>query len=427
MSKDLTKLIEHNLSLSKNGVGTMSHTEVKDQTLESLEGFAKNVQNLRRGTSEDSKGNKINPIDLSLDDAIKVSYGCDTPQFLSNLGIFTNSMSLETAARELGCDNLTNLELQNLMISHGSFSAGSPAHTNDISSDHRFIIPELITSAIRVGYEHTAMHNNWTASTQNMSKRKVTMPQILRGDGQMTKINEGADIPMGSVQFGQKEANTFKVGTGFAITDELVIESTLDMLFLFMQEVGNDMSIGADVLALDVLLKGEQSDLSESAPVVGVNTPGQFTYKDIKRVFTRMKRLGQPASRIITGEEDGIDITDIDKFQGFDGPSKLANIRSILGVPEVFDIDTHGVPDDQAIFVNPTKALVKLKFRGMITEKRRNPRNQTEEMFISDHIGFAIIKRDARVILDKSLDFSVAGFPDYMDIDARIKEGFKNY
>lgn len=430
MNKGIEKLREHNISLSKGGVGTLSATEVKDSTLESLGSFAQEVQQLRTGKAEDEKGNKITPINVSFEEAVTQKYGCDVPQFLQGLGIYTNSMSLEGAARELGCDNLSLSSVENLMLNHGegSFeSIGTPANTTQVTPDHRFIIPELIAAAIRIGYQNSSMHQNWITGTQNMSNREIKMPQIKRGDGMPTVVNEGADIPMGSVQFGQKQADTFKIGTGFSLTDELIIESPLDMMFIFLQEVGNDMSIGADVLALDILLNGEQGDGSESAPVVGVDNTGTISYKDMKRIFTRMQRMSQPASRIITSEENGIDITGIDKFEGYQGQSRLANIRSIIGVPESFELDTHVPPANQSIFLDPQRAMVKLQFRGMVTERRRNIKNQTEELFISDHIGFAIVKRDARVVLDKSIAFSGNGFPAYMDIDARIAQAFKQF
>ncbi len=134
-----------------------------------------------------------------------------------------------------------------------------------------------------------------------------------------------------------------------------------------------------------------------------------------------MTRLGIPAGRVLSGEEDGIDITSIAQFEGTQlGPNKLTSIRSIIGVPEVFDVDTYVLPTDQVMFLNAARAMVKLQYRGMMTERRRNPKNQTEELYISDWINFAIVKRDARILVDKSISFSGNGFPAYMDIDTRI-------
>lgn len=136
-----------------------------------------------------------------------------------------------------------------------------------------------------------------------------------------------------------------------------------------------------------------------------------------------MRRLGLSANRVIASEEEGIDITSIPQFEGNqNGPNSLANIRSIVGVPDNFDMDTYVLPANHTMFLSPERAMIKLSYRGMLTERRRNIKNQTEELFISDWIGFAIVKRDARVVVDKSVLY--AGFPAYMDIDSRITEAY---
>lgn len=428
--KELKDLREHNLALSKGQVeGTLTSTDVRDTVENKLPEFQKELMKLRRGEAETKKGVRIPRLDLSFDEGLKMYFGTpDMKTFLKQIGVYSNQFSLNETAELLGAGSFSLHGLEKLMIEHGdSFGVGSPANTNDIAADYRFIIPEIFASAIRIGHQHTSLHQNWIAATMPMRTEQIVMPQIKRGDAMPTRLNEGANIPMGSVQFGKKTAKTFKIGTGMKITDELMLQSTLDMLFIYLQEVGNNMAIGADSLALDVLVNGEQTDGSESAPVIGVITPGTVAYKDIKRVFTRMERMGQPASRIIAGEDDGINITGIDRFEGFQGQTQLASIRSIIGVPNQFSIDTHVPPTDQMIFVSPNKALVKLQFRGLMTERRRNPENQTDELFITDHIGFAVVKRDARVILDKSLNYNAAGFPDYMNIDSQIAEVYKQF
>jgi len=430
---ELQELKKHNVSFEANGVGTIKTVDVRDTVFGTLGEFSQYVTEARTGKLKDSKGKLMNPVDLPLERALKMYYGCTPQTFLHQLGINTQNMTLVDACRELGYDNLNISSFESIMVDHSngmSFEtniSGGEGNTVSVNPDHRFIIPELISAAIRTGYVHGAMHMNWIASTQSMNKRTITMPRIMRGDGMPSKIAEGGDIPMGSVQFGQKEAKVHKVGTGFRITDELITESTLDILFIFLQEVGNDMAIGADSLALDILLNGEQADGTESAPVIGVDAIGTFAYRDLKRGFTRGTRLGCSYERLITGEEDGIDITSIDRFEGFDGGTRLASVRSIIGVPDNFDIDTHVPPNDQIVMVCPNRAMVKLMHRGMMTERRRNPKNQTEELYITDFIGFAIVKRDARLIVDKSLDYATNGFPDFMDIDSRIRESFRQF
>jgi HK97 family phage major capsid protein len=421
------RLRKHNAEIaSGNPAGLEDPNDVQHTVEETLADFTKQVQYLRKGLAEDKKGQKVKPRDISLNQAVQMYYGFkDTSKFLNSIGIYESEDTIQEAARRLGCDNLTKSTMESLMVSHSEFA--NPMNTADVDSTFRFIIPEIFTNAIRVGYQHASLHQNWIGSTLNMAQQKVTMPLILRGDGMPSRVNEGANIPLGSIKFSRKDVELFKIGTGFSITDELLMASNLDLLYIFLQEVGNDMAIGADSQAFNVLVNGEQGDGSESAPVVGVlNTTNGFTYKDVKKVFTRMTRLSQPCDRLITGEDDGIDITSIDRFEGFQGQSKISSIRSVIGVPEKFDMDTYVLPTNQIMYLNKMRAMVKLQYRGMMTERRRNPQNQTEELFISDWINFAIVKRDARVIQTKASTIASQPFPSFMDVDARINQSYQS-
>lgn len=418
--KGLSRIQSHFLELNKknsNGVGLEKANDVQDTVIASLDRFSNMLLETRAGTYIDPKrGQKVAPIDLSLEKALIGFYGCTTDQWLKAMGIFKSGDTLDSAARALGCQNLSKQLVEDLMISHGNFSA--PNNVPDINAEFRFVIPELIGAAIRTGYEHSSQHQNWIGSTQNMTNRKMKMPQILRGDGNPAIINEGADIPVGSIAFGQKEVNVFKVGTGFNLTDELIMESSLDHIFIFLGEVGNDMAISTDQHALKILLNGEQTDGSESAPVIGVDTITELDTVDMRRIQTRMNRLRNNITRAILSEDDGnIDLNETRPER------EEVHIDGYLGVT----MDNQTLPTDQSLYLNAQKAMTKLQFGSMTNERRRNPRNQTEEIFVSNHIGFAIVRRDARIVIDKSVTFAANSFPAYMDIDARLDQVFAEF
>jgi len=418
------RIIKHHLEMAaSNGVGLEKENDVRESMEELLDDFAKQVFDTRQGNFVDPYGNKLPPRSVPIERATLSYFGCDFKQFLNSLHIDTNGMTFSQVAKRLGIDNLNVSQFEKMLVEHSSFS--NPLSTPNIDTSFRFILPEIFTNAINTGYQHSALHQNWIANTINISQQKVTMPLILRGDGMPSRVNEGANIPVGTIRYSRKDAEVFKVGTGFNITDELLDGSSLDLVFQALQEIGNDMSIGADTEAIEILLNGEQADLSESAPVVGTIDGATFQYQDFKRVFTRMQRLGRPANRIIASEDDTINITSIDRFEGFDGNTRLSTIRSIMGVPEVFDMDTYVLPDNQILYLAQQRCMVKLQYRGMLIETRRNPENQTEELFVSDWIGFAIVARDARVIQDRSITYAGNEFPTYMDIDTRISEAYK--
>lgn len=449
MSKTKIEKLEavrkHNQALSNgNPGGTLKRTEVRDAYTENLEEFAKEVIQTRQGRMTDQYGRALPMYDISLAEAISMFFGIQPPQqyakhftkkesdlfvirqFLKQNDVFLSTDSLASTGKRFGHDNLTAASISKLLVDHSSYDGVN--NTTQVNPDHRFIIPELILTAIRLDYEAQSMHQNWISNTINISQRKVTMPHIKRGSAIPRKIGEAESIPFGTVRFGQKEAEVFKVGIGFKITDELVEASTLDMLFEFMGEVGTEMAICADINAASILLNGEQASGAESAPVIGVETVGQFKFKDIKRGTARLGRLKRNVSRLLTGEDDAIDLSLLDEYKGFAGDKTLQNLQQMLGVPATLINDIFVMPSNQIMLLAPEAAMVKLQYKGMKTEERRNPQTQESELFISDYLGFAIKRRDGRLLIDKSLAWGApdnAKFPPYMDIDSRINQAFK--
>lgn len=442
----LDALRKHNQSLSNGNPGgtIQDRTTVRDAYGENLEDFAKEVIQTRQGRMQDRYGRNLPAYDIPLAEALSLYFGIHVPesikrslskkqaelfvigQFLKQNEVYLSTDTLASTAQRFGHDNMTASAIQKLLLEHSAFDGVN--NTRQVNTDHRFIIPELILTAIRLDYESQSMHQNWISNTINISQRKVTMPHIKRGSAMPRKLGEAESIPFGTVRFGQKDAEVFKVGIGFKITDELVEASTLDMLFEFMGEVGTEMAIGADIQASLILLNGEQTSGAESAPVIGVDTVGQFKFKDIKRATARMGRLKRNVTRLLTGEDDAIDLSLLDEYKGFAGDKTLQNLQQMLGVPATLINDVFVMPSNQIMLLAPEAAMVKLQYRGMKTEERRNPQTQENELFVSDYLGFAIKRRDGRLLIDKSLAWGApdnAKFPNYMDIDARINEAFK--
>jgi len=419
----------HNKNVMAKSAGTLSKKEVRSHYESSVGDFVGEVLKTRSGRLVDSFGRPIAANDISLNQALQAYYGVDLMTWLKQMEVYGGSDTMYTMARRFGVDNLSAGSMESLLIKHSEFDGLNT--TDDIDKSFRWIIPEVILAAIRTDYEAMSMHQNWIATTQNLTQRTAKMPLIKRGNATPRKIGEGESIPFGTISFGEKQVEVYKVGTGFKITDELVEASSLNLLFNFLGEVGTDMSLATDVEALNILVNGEQADGSESAPVVGVDTTSQFSYKDLKRVVARMERLRRSVTRIITGEDDGLDISLLEEFKGFAGDTKLGNLQGILGKVLSLDNDIYTVPTNQVMLVAPQKAMAKLQYRGMKTERRRNPQTQEDEIFVSDYVGFAILRRDARVLIDKSVAYNATagqtgGFPTYMDIDKRLATQFKN-
>lgn len=450
MAKDILKMRAevraHNHAISQGQTGTLDAETLKENIQETIADFARQVTEIRLGKITDKHGRKIAPRALSLVQAINKYYGIAAPesdmfgkkytnreksmyilrQFFAQQEVYFGEDSLFTVAQRFGCDNLTSPAVAKALLDHSQMGFDGSMNTGDISVDWRFIIPELILAAVRIDYEGASMHQNWIATTINISQKEIKMPQIKRGNTVPRKIREEESVPFGSLKFGQKTAEVFQVGIGFEITDDLMERSTLDMMFIFLGELGIDMAIGTDAAAMDVLVNGEQTGALESAPVIGVdNTTTGFAYLDIKRGTSRLQRLRRNVTRLISGETDGLAITGLNRFEGFDGPTRLSNIQSILGVPETLQHDVYPTPTNQVMLLAPDQCMAKLQYRSMKVEQDRNVVNRVNYVVVTEYVGFAIIRRDARLLIDKSVTFAAQGFPAYMDIDSRINTAFE--
>jgi hypothetical protein len=422
--EELQSLRKHNKSVMANEQGELSATKVRDNYQSDFGSLVGEVVDVRKGAARDSNGAEIPGRDISLSEAIKYRYGVSLQKYLTQIGIYVTTDSLGSIAKRLGYAGvLDKNNLTDMLNNHTSFVA----NTKDFNEAYRFLIPELILAPIYQDYEAAINYINWIGTTHNLvGNTKAVVPLIKKGEMIPRRIGEAESIPFGTVTFGQKNVETFKIGCGFAMTDEMVANTKISLLFKALAEVGVDMAIATDVEAFNILINGEQSDGSQSAPVIGVKTAGSFTYKDLRKSFGRMSRLKRDCTRLITSEDDGIELSELQQFAGFAGQTQKVDFRTILGVPPTLVNDIFTMPAGQIMLIDPNKAMDALNYGSMMTEKRRNPQNQTDEIFVSKHVGFFIVQRDGRLIVDKSKSIATDGFPSYMDIDARISKSFEN-
>lgn len=382
-----------------------------------ISSFLKDLNNARMGVNNNNQ--KEAPIqDISLMQGVNAYFGMTTKEFLSKIGVNTEKHSLREMANVLGGMELSVSTIEKNLREYSNIDVSTFANTGNIDTNYRFIIPEIILTAINIGYEASSLHLNWIRGTQNISKKKVTAPQILEGDTMATRIAEGGAIPFGSLKFGQKDVQVYKVGIGFDITDELIDQSSIDMMNLFLAQVGMKMSIGADFEALRVLISGEQANGSESSPVVGVlNTTNGFTHYDIDNITMQMKMLKQPATNLIGRKLDLI--VDLNE-------TKPQRERETIKDYAELETDMWLLPSGQLMFINSDNAMMKLKYKRLMVEPDRDPKHQTNQIYVTDHIGFMIVKRDARVILDKSVSLATNPIPAFMDVETYLNQSFKN-
>lgn len=415
---------ENKTNLSKETVA-----ETAQAARKSFSDFTEFVYKARGGWT-DEKNNKHDGINLSTDDAFKLFYGAEsTFEFLQLFGVNPHTDTLEGMARKLSGKQNFNLNPSHVMDMLSSQSSHTMYGVNrgDYNPEFAFLLPQVILDAIYLGYVNSGMHLNWIIRTQNTNGQdRATFPYIIMGNGAVGKTAEGADAKMTTVEIGQKRPTTTKLTGGIEMTYEVLRGTTLINLADALSYIGEQMAMKADAMAIKVLINGDMTDNSEAAPVIGVGTIGQFKSKDIKRVIAQMTRLMYNSSRMITGLETGLDIDELPEFAGYSGETKQFRTPP-LGVPANFTREIFTMPSaNQALLIDPTRAMVKLEESGVMIEQDKNIKNQTVIGVVSMSIGFAIARRNGRVLLDKTVDFATDGFPSYMDVDALVAEYYQD-
>lgn len=348
-----------------------------------IEDIHRSLESLRR----DSKGG----IDVDFDDISKESeLGLTMDEALAEMGI---NPSIDTL------DAIIN--------------------TNDLKV--RYLIPEIIRKAIRAGLRSAPIWPAITAMEMDSTQKKVTMPYLNMSDAAPRKVNESETIPVGNISYGDKSVEVYKIGRGIKIPYEVIQFVSIEVIALFLQDFGIKLGHALDTLAIDVLLNGDQSDGSASAPVIGVATTGTKVYRDFLKPWIRGSRMGRNFNTIIGGEDSAIDTLDLAEFKDRKMGTTYATLDVKSPVPNSASYFVHGnVPADQEILLDSRYALIKMNVVPLLIESDKVISNQTFETYASITTGFCKMFLDSVLVLDKSLAFSAHGFPEYMDVDSQL-------
>ncbi len=290
----------------------------------------------------------------------------------------------------------------------------------DFNDGFRWLIPEVIREAVRLGLRKAPIYGNLIAAEETVTQPSVIMPHINLADAMPKKLNEAESIPVGTTTFGQKTVKLQKIGTGIKITDEVQQYVSLNMLSLYLQDLGVKLGQGLDSMAIDVLINGDQADGSEAAAIIGVQTPNTLAYIDMLRAWIRMGRLGKMPSGLLSNEDIALEVLQLAEFKALPGKATLQNINIQTPVPASQNFWIHGAmpASNKIMLIDTSSALIKLNSQALRVESERIASKQINGTYVTLTTGFATLFRDARVIMDKSLNITAAPFPTWMDVGA---------
>lgn len=326
--------------------------------------------------------------DLSLGEVLQEKYGLSESAYLEKLGINPRQATMQ---------NIFTMPDQSI----------------------RWIVPEIIRSAITLGIRKAPFYPEIIAHDEKVNGLNITMPHINMSDAVPAKVNEAETIPLGDISYGEKSVSIFKIGKGFKLTDEVRNYVSLDVLGIYLRDFGIQLGYALDALAMDVLLNGNMTNGSESAPVIGVyDTDNGIQYKDLLHIWVRGSRLGRNYQNIIGGEDQAIEMLNLPEFKDRRSGTTQATLNIKSPVPNQANFYIHpGTPDNELVLIDKAAALIKLTAKELMLESERIVSNQTQATYATLTTGFCKMYQDAVLCLDATKKFTDNGFPSFMNID----------
>jgi len=285
---------------------------------------------------------------------------------------------------------------------------------------------EILLSAIHKGITNIDFTKELIAVTvTKQNSDTLTQPYIITEDMKTTKgkdVAPGVSFELDKIKVGQKTIKSKKKGRALEIPYETIRYSPINLIGQFFQGFGS--VIIADKLAtlIDVLTNGDngrdQSDelIDESAGTIGVySSTNGITYKDILRASVRLWRLGRPTGHMIGDENTMIDILDLDEFKKREAGVERAklNLRGKIRVPENGYVH-EDIATKKLIVISKDNCIGEFVTQGLMIEKDKDIIRQLHELAASFIVGYMILHRNARVIVNGNANFT--SWPSLYDI-----------
>lgn len=321
------------------------------------------------------------------------------------------------AAYPEGCDKEGVFDINHLYYELGiNPSVMTTSQLIDMDSDSRWLVPEIFRDAIRKGARTSPFYNRLIAASENAKQPQVNMPHLKLSDAEPQETAEGETISKGNVSYGNKTTEILKQAIGVSITYEAIQYNSINLLTLFIQDVGVKLGHRLNNACVDVLINGDLPDGSEACATIGVQSvDSRLAYKDLLYAWIRASRLGRRYDSIVVSEAGANLILNLDEFKQKQSGSPLSALILNDILPSQSQVYvSNRLGEHEYILLDPRFAMVQLTSSPLSVEGDKIVSKQIEEAYASITTGFGIVFRDARVLIDDSLPITTNDFPSWM-------------
>lgn len=310
-------------------------------------------------------------------------------------------------------DNLTPNDLYNELEIDPRIVTVENLLTMD--EDTTWLVPEIIRDAIRIGFVEAPIWPDLVAADEPVSSPSVRAPKINISETAIAEIAEGGTIPVGSITYEDKTVDLVKQGTGLDVTYEVIRFSSINLLSVYLRDVGVRLGSLVTKQAIEALINGDQADGSEACAAIGVeDTESTLVYKDFLRVWTRMARCGGTPDSILANEDLVLTILDMSEFktryQGI--PTTSARLKTPLPTEQNVFANSN-VTTGKVLFNCRSRSMVKVTAMPLLVEAEKIIARQIEKTVASVITGFVTLQRTGRAMLDTTLAYADNGWPSW--------------
>lgn len=285
-------------------------------------------------------------------------------------------------------------------------------------TDAKYLAPEVVREFILRGMGSTANYMDLVAGVESVDQLTVTAPWIEMANNTPPEIGETETPPTTGYTWGEKSVKMKKRMTAIELSDEVILSVKLPILSYWLQRFGVNLGVQLFKDAVTTLVNGDQSDTSDAAATIGIASAGSLTFADFVRVWSRGNLIGQNWTTIVTSETMAQQVLALAEFKPTAGGLGQAAVtiesRNRIIPNSLPHIIASDMDDDEILFIDPSKAMLRLQFRALLVEANRIVDRQIQGTYASVMGGFLTISREARLVMDDSIAFSGNGFPSYM-------------
>jgi hypothetical protein len=348
--------------------------------------------------------------------------GKKVEHLLAELDIYEGT-SLEDAMNRTDQSKYLVSEMAYTSIAQAMGAHRAKASLSIISQDRdRLVTPEVVLDPINEGVIQSAFYDQLIRTTSSVSSDQATVPKINTEEIKLQDSGELATPETITITVGKKTVSIGKTTNAMEISYEALRRHSLSFVQIYFERVGLILGARLNAALVAVSINGDQSDGSESAAVIGVETANTLKYADIIRASTRMALVYEPPTALLAGEEMGV------KWQANDIVTKRQSGQSLIRTrapqaPVVTDLPifiSPNMPANQIQLISRPTAFVQLVEQPLQFETDRFIREQFQLVVASAYIGFMNFSRRGRLIVDQSkqINFSTNAnyFPNWFNV-----------